>query len=63
MVADQAFALRDGFYCIVNGRVFGTWDTLAIAEAGMKVEQRQHAAGIRPDGVLHAGIEAVVDMG
>jgi hypothetical protein len=44
MVKDQAFALKNGFYCIVDGRVFGTWDTLAIAKAGMEVEQRRVAA-------------------
>lgn len=41
MVADQVFALRDGFYCIVDGRTYGTWDTKAIAEAGMQVERRR----------------------
>jgi len=41
MVKDQAFALRDGFYCIVDGKVFGTWDTLALTKAGMAVEQRR----------------------
>jgi hypothetical protein len=44
MVADQVFYLKDGFYCIVNGKVFGTWDTKEIAEAGMQVEQRRAAA-------------------
>lgn len=41
MIEDQAFALKDGFYCIVNGKIFGTWATLAIAKAGMEVEQRR----------------------
>lgn len=43
MPSDQVFALRDGFYCLVDGRVFGTWETLAIAKAGMEVEQRRAA--------------------
>jgi hypothetical protein len=43
MPKDQVFFLKDGFYCLVDGRVFGTWETKAIAEAGMEVEQRRAA--------------------
>ena len=43
MCEDQVFALKDGFYCIVEGKIFGTWETLAIAKAGMEVEQRRAA--------------------
>ena len=40
--SDQVFSLREGeFLCMVRGRVFGVWDTAAIAEAGMQVEQRR----------------------
>ncbi len=28
----------------------------------MVIEQRQHARGIRADGILHPGVEAIVDM-
>ena len=39
---DQVFSLREGeFLCMVDGTVFGAWDTAAIAEAGMQVEQRR----------------------
>jgi hypothetical protein len=43
MVKDQAFALKDGFYCMVKGKTFGAWDSLALAKAGMEVEQRRAA--------------------
>jgi hypothetical protein len=41
MIKDQTFALRDGHYCVVNGKIFGTWETEALAKAGMAVEQRR----------------------
>lgn len=41
MAADQVFRLKDGFYCMVSGRVFGTWDTKELAEVGLLVEQRR----------------------
>jgi hypothetical protein len=43
-VEDQTFALRDGHYCIVDGRVFGTWPDQECAVIGMLVEQRRAAA-------------------
>jgi hypothetical protein len=51
MVKDQVFALRDGFYCIVDGRVFGAWDTLALAKGGMAVEQRRAATRLSTEPV------------
>jgi hypothetical protein len=44
VIVDQVFALKDGFYCIVDGEIYGTWETRAIAEAGMQVEQRRTEA-------------------
>jgi hypothetical protein len=41
MVIDQVFRLQDGFYCIVDGRTFGTWETKELAEAGMAVERQR----------------------
>jgi hypothetical protein len=41
---DRVFRNGDGWDCIVNGRVFGTWATKAIAKAGMEVEQRRARA-------------------
>jgi hypothetical protein len=43
-VKDQVFRLMDGFYCIVDGRTYGTWETKELAEAGMQVEQRRAKA-------------------
>lgn len=40
---DRVFQLRDGWYCMVDGRTFGTWVSRAIAVAGMRVEQRRLA--------------------
>jgi len=48
MPKDQVFFLKDGFYCLVDGCVFGMWETKAIAEAGMEVEQ--HRAAKRKEG-------------
>lgn len=43
MPKDQVFYLRDGWHCIVDGRVFGTWDNRGAAIAGMQTEQRRSA--------------------
>lgn len=41
MIKDQVFAMRDGFYCIVDGRTFGPWALREYAEAGLQVEKRR----------------------
>lgn len=41
---DQTFALHDGHYCAVAGRIFGPWPDHGSAEAGMHTEQRRHLA-------------------
>ncbi len=40
-VEDQTFALHDGHYCTVAGRIFGPWPDHGLAVAGMQVEQRR----------------------
>lgn len=40
-IPDQTFALHDGHYCIVSNRIFGPWDNLGAAIAGMQTEQRR----------------------
>jgi hypothetical protein len=42
--ADRIFALRDGFYALVEGRVFGPWANAGAAQAGLETEQRRAAA-------------------
>jgi hypothetical protein len=39
MSRDRIFETADGWYCVVNGMVHGTWANRALAVAGMKVEQ------------------------
>lgn len=43
---DQTFALRDGHYALVAGRIFGPWPDLGAATAGMQVEQRRATARV-----------------
>jgi len=45
---DRVFQLRDGWYCAVDGKTYGTWMSKAIAKAGMQVEQRRLAARTVP---------------
>jgi hypothetical protein len=40
-VKNQVIALRDGFYALVNGRLFGPWRMREYALAGLQVEQRR----------------------
>lgn len=42
-VEDQTFALHDGHYCTVAGRIFGPWMDRGAAAAGMQTEQRRLA--------------------
>lgn len=44
MPEDQVFMLREGWYCIVAGKVFGPWQMHGYALAGMATEQRRHKA-------------------
>jgi hypothetical protein len=41
---DQIFRVKDGWNCIVAGRIFGTWACPEYAKAGMQTEQRRHQA-------------------
>lgn len=41
MIKDQVFQDRDGWKCIVNGKIFGIWARREYALAGMKTEQRR----------------------
>jgi hypothetical protein len=41
MNKDRVFRLHDGWYCIVDGHTYGTWETKEIAEAGMATERRR----------------------
>ena len=43
-MSNQVFYLHDGWYAIVNGRTFGTWDNKGAALAGLAVEERRAAA-------------------
>lgn len=36
--------LREGWHCIVAGKVFGPWALQGYALAGMATEQRRHKA-------------------
>lgn len=37
----QVYRLRDGWYCMVDGREFGPWADKGPALAGMATEQRR----------------------
>lgn len=39
---DKVFQMRDGWYCIVAGKVFGTWACREYALAGMRTEQLRY---------------------
>ncbi len=38
---DRIIETAEGYNCIVNGRIFGTWRSRAEAVAGMATEQRR----------------------
>jgi hypothetical protein len=40
---DRVFVLDGAYWCIVDGRTYGTWDRREYALAGMQVEQRRAA--------------------
>lgn len=44
MLNDHVFKAKDGWLCIVNGKVYGVWSCKEYAEAGMQVEQRRAAS-------------------
>jgi len=39
--SDHVFETSEGWWCQVDGRIFGCWISRAIALAGMAVEQRR----------------------
>lgn len=39
----EPFRLKDGWYCLVAGRVFGPWPDKGSASAGRATEQRRAA--------------------
>lgn len=41
---DRVCESKDGFFCIVDGNIFGFWRSRAEAEGGMQVEQRRAAS-------------------
>lgn len=41
---DTTFALRDGHYCRVSGKVYGPWRSAPEARAGLQVQQRRALA-------------------
>lgn len=43
------FQDREGWHAMVNGRVYGTWELKAYAEAGLQVEQRRLSEKIKRD--------------
>jgi hypothetical protein len=45
MPADQVICFRQGEYDVmVDGKLYGTWDSREVAEVGLLVEQRRAAA-------------------
>lgn len=41
MPSNQVYRLRDGWYCMVDGREFGTWPDEGSARAGLATETRR----------------------
>lgn len=38
---DSVYEAKDGWYCTVDGREYGSWINKGAAKAGMLVEQRR----------------------
>jgi hypothetical protein len=49
---DQVIAMRDGFYAVVNGKLFGPWEMKEYAEAGLQTEIRRSLRAL--DGQQHS---------